>query len=61
MYESFVASDCVYGSIVCTSFAVGQDKKLEKWNERAIRLVCNDYVNAFDNILKKKKKPGLTD
>ena len=53
---SIVASNFVYYSIVYNSFAVGQDKKLEKLNERAKRFVCNDYINSYNNLPKKTRK-----
>ena len=59
IYESFVASNFVYCSMVYNSFSVGQDRKLEKLNERALRLVCNDYVNAYDYVLNKTGKRML--
>ena len=45
--------------MVYNSFSVGQDRKLEKLNERALRLVCNDYVNAYDYLLNKTGKRML--
>ena len=51
IYESFVASNFEYCSIVYNSFSNVQHKKLEKLNERALRLVCNDYISTYDNIL----------
>ena len=38
------------------SLTIGQDKKLEKLNERAIRLVCNDYDSPYDDLLLKTGK-----
>jgi len=34
-------------------------KKLEKLNERAIRLICNDYVGPYDDLLLKTGKRML--
>ena len=52
-------SNFEYCSIVYNSFSNGQDKKLEKLNERALRLVCNDYMSIYDNILSKTNKRML--
>ena len=46
IYVSFIASNFVYCSVVYNTFTIGQDKKLEKLNERALRLVCNDNENS---------------
>ena len=59
IYESFIASNFVYCSIVYNSFNIGQDRKMEKLNERAIRLVCNDYINPYEELLKRTGKRML--
>lgn len=59
IYESFVASNFVYCSIVYNSFSISQDRKMEKLNKRAVRLVCNDYISSYHNLLKKTGKKCL--
>ena len=59
IYESFIASNFEYCSLVYNSFSIGQDKKLEKLNERALRLLCNDYISTYENILSKTNKRML--
>ena len=59
IYKSFVASNFEYCSIVYNSFSSGQDKKLEKLNERALRLVSNDYRSTYEDILSKTNKRML--
>ena len=48
IYESFVASNFEYCSIVYNSFSNGQDRKVEELNKRALRLICNDYTSTYE-------------
>ena len=59
IYESFVLSNFSYCSVIYNTFNVTQDKKIEKLNERALRLVCNDYTSPFDVILRETGKHML--
>ena len=59
IYESFISSNFVYCAIVYNTFTVGQDRKLEKLNERAICLVCNDYESLYSDLLSETRKRML--
>ena len=59
IYEAFVASNFVYCSIAYNNFSLCQDRKIEKLNERALRLVCNDYESTYNEILIKTVKKML--
>ena len=59
IYEAFVASNFVYCSIAYNNFSLGQDRKIEKLNERALRLVCNDYESTYNELLLKSGKKML--
>lgn len=59
IYEAFVTSNFVYCSVAYHNFSIGQDRKFEKLNERALRLVCNDYANTYDDLLIKTNKRML--
>ena len=59
IYEAFVASNFVYCSVAYNSFTLGHDRKIEKLNERALRLVCNDYSNTYNDLLVKTGKKML--
>ena len=59
IYESFIYSNFVYCTVVYNNFTAGQNRKLEKLNERALRLVCNDYDNSYSCILKRTCKRML--
>ena len=59
IYESFVASNFIYCSIAFNTFTIGQNKKIEKLNERALRLVCNDYVKTYSELLNRTGKKML--
>ena len=56
IYEAFVASNFVYCSVAYHAFSLGHDRKIEKLNERALRLVCNDYESSYNDILIKTGK-----
>ena len=58
-YESFISSNFVYCTVVYNTFTIGQNKKLEKLNERAIRLVCNDYDSRYNHLLERTCKKML--
>ena len=59
IYEAFVASNFVYCSIAYHNFSLGQDRKIEKLNERALRLVCKDYESRYTELLLKTGKKML--
>ena len=59
IYEAFVASNFVYCSIAYHTFSMAHDRKIEKLNERALRLVCNDYTNTYNNLLLRTNKKML--
>ena len=59
IYESFIASNFVYCTLVYNTFTITQDRKLEKLNERALRLVSNDYNSSYRDILKATGKRML--
>ena len=59
IYESFVASNFVYCSIAFNAYTISQHKKIEKLNERALRLVCNDYVSLYGELLNRTGKKML--
>ena len=56
IYEAFVASNFVYCSVAYHTFSLGHDRKIEKLNERALRLVSNDYESSYNDILIKTGK-----
>ena len=59
IYEAFVASNFVYCSIAYNSYSPSQDRMIEKLNERALRLVCNDYESNYNDLLTKTGKSML--
>ena len=59
IYESFISSNFVYCTVVYNTFTIGQNKKLEKLNERAIRLVCNDCDSRYNHLLERTCKKML--
>ena len=59
VYEAFVASNFVYCSLAFNTFSIGQSRKIEKLNKRALRLVCNDYESTYDELLTKTGKRML--
>ena len=59
IFEAFIASNFVYCRNAYDTFTIGQDRKLEKLNERAIRLVCNDFTSPYQELLDKTGKRML--
>ena len=59
IYESFIVSNFLYCSVVYDAFIITNDRKIEKLNERALRLVCNDYLSTYKQILSQSKKSML--
>lgn len=51
IYESFITSNFSYCTLVYNTFTMGQEKKMEKLNERALKLVCNDYEKPYSELL----------
>ena len=59
IFEAFIASNFVYCRNAYDTFTISQDRKLEKLNERAIRLVCNDFTSPYQDLLDKTGKEML--
>ena len=58
-YMKLLWRQFVYCSIAYNNFSPCQDRKIEKLNERALRLVCNDYESTYNEILIKTGKKML--
>ena len=59
IYETFVASNFAYCPLVYDNFTFGQNRKIEKLNKRALRIVCNNYDCTYDHLLNKTGKKML--
>ena len=44
-------SNFIYCSVVYNNFNVTNDRKIEKLNKRALRLVCNNYTCSYSELL----------
>ena len=51
IYESFVMSNFIYCSAAYNNFNATNDRKIEKLNKRALRLVCNNYTCTYSELL----------
>jgi hypothetical protein len=51
IYESFIMSNFIYCSVAYNNFNATNDRKLEKLNKRALRLVCNNYNCTYSELL----------
>jgi len=56
IYESFIMSNFIYCSAAYNNFNATNDRKIEKLNKRALRLVCNDYTCAYSELLARTGK-----
>ena len=52
IYDSFIMSNFIYCSAAYNNFNITNDRKIEKINKRALRLVCNDYTCTYNELLK---------
>ena len=59
IYDSFILSNFQYCSVAYNNFNPACDRKMEKINERALRLVSNDYTQLYSQILAKTGKNML--
>ena len=61
IFDTFVRSNFNYCTVVYHFCGVSNDKKLEKVYERAIRIVHNDYISPYKQLLVKSKRKMLID
>ena len=61
IFDTFVRSNFNYCTIVYHFCGVCNDKKLEKVYERAIRIVHNDFMSPYKELLCKSKRKMLYD
>jgi hypothetical protein len=59
LYKSFVLSNFNYCPVVWHQCGVGNSKKLEKIQYRALKFIYNDYSSSYDDLLRKAKIPTL--
>ena len=59
IYESFITSNFEYCSTVYNNFVISQDRKMEKLNKRALKLVSNDYTKSYSQLLEDTGKEML--
>ena len=52
IYNSFIASNFSYCSLVWHFCSTSSTKKLEKVQERALRFINNDYISCLNDLLK---------
>ena len=53
IYNSFISSTFHYCPVVWIFCGKVSSNKLEKLNERAIRIVYNDHISSYEDLLKK--------
>ena len=51
IYNSFIVSNITYCALVWHFCGKVNNGKIEKINERALRIVCNDYTSKSDDLL----------
>jgi len=56
IYESFIMSNFIYCSVVYNNLNSTNDRKMEKLNKRALRLVCNNYTCTYTELLESTGK-----
>ena len=51
IYNSFIVSNFTYCALVCHVCGKDNNRKIEKINERALRILYCDYVSTYDELL----------
>ena len=59
MYYTFIMSNFSYCPLVWHSYGEVNTKKIEKFQERALRFIYQDYNSSYDTLLGKSKLPSL--
>ena len=59
IYNSFVASNFNYCPLVWHFCGHVNNDKLEKLQERSLRIIHNDYESSFESLLKRSKQESL--